>query len=30
MPYRRQEIKMILEDRYRAVAAKRITSGTLF
>ena len=25
-----EEIKMILEDRYRAVAAKRITSGTLF
>ena len=30
MPYRRNEIKLIIEDRKRTIAAKRISSGTLF
>ena len=30
MPYRREEIKLMLEDRRKAIAASRITSGTLF
>ena len=30
MPYRRNEIKLIIEDRKITIAAKRISSGTLF
>ena len=30
MPYRRNEIHLIIEDRKRNIAAKRISSGTLF